>query len=217
VPLAELEPQLEEQWARLAAAEADLAARDARIAELDVDLAAARSEADQLARRLQELDTEREVEHLPEDGSAQKLALETRAAELANRERELAVHEQKLAGRQRAVLTAAADLEQRRRALDERERALPSVEERAEARVPSRPERSEPAAASGWSLDTLTRLVEERAEDFPDRVDEWRYTLFYLRNEARVDGSLPARFDGLVDECFGELVGARPAAAALAG
>lgn len=217
VPLAELEPQLEEQWARLAAAEADLAARDARIAELDAELAAARSEADQLARRLQEVGTEREVEHLPEDGSAQKLALETRAAELANRERELAVHEQELAGRQRAVLTAAADLEQRRRALDERERSLPSVEERAEARVPSRPERSEAAAASGWSLDTLTRLVEERAENFPDRVDEWRYTLFYLRNEARVDGSLPARFDGLVDECFGELLGARPAAAALAG
>jgi hypothetical protein len=58
-----------------------------------------------------------------------------------------------------------------------------------------------------WNLDTLTRLVEESADYFPDRADEWRYTLFYLRNEARVDGALPRKFDSLVEECFGELLG----------
>ena len=222
VPLAELEPQLEEQWARLVAAETDLAARESRIAELEAALAAARRETEDLVRRLQEVGTERdearrsrELEPPTEDGSAEKLALETRAAELADRERELAELEQRLAGRQRAVLTAAADLEQRGKALEEREHVLPEAVERTEPRVPSRPERPEPPAGSGWSLDTLTRLVEERAEDFPDRADEWRYTLFYLRNEAEIDGTLPSRFDGLVDECFGELLDARPAAVAL--
>src|SRR5919198_1020654 len=148
------------------------------------------------------------------------------AVEQDGRERELAEREEAITGRQRAILTAAADLEQRRRSLEERERELvevtagrssgprpdevvpPSneVQEFAERHLPTAPER--PSAADGyrWNLDTLTRLVEEGADEFPDRADEWRYTLFYLRNEARVDGALPTKFDSLVEECFGELL-----------
>jgi DNA repair exonuclease SbcCD ATPase subunit len=197
VVLAELEPQLEEHWARLAAAEATVAAREARIAELETELEAVKVAADR--------DGEREpVEH----------ALEHRAAELADWERELTEREQEVAGRQRAVLTAAADLEQRRKALEEREHPLaPGDAER--PRSPE-PERLQPDEGYGWNLDALTRLVEESADDFPDRVDDWRYTLFYLRSEARVDGSLPRRFDALVEECFGELVGTGAAVPALA-
>jgi chromosome segregation ATPase len=231
VALAELEPQLEEHWARLAAAEADLAARDARIAELETELVAMKSRlheshsngsAAEHTRRLQEVITEQDkalrtleealqaretVDHTPEE------ALERRAVELAERERELAEHEQVLAGRQQAILTAAADLEERRKSLEEREGFL----SRRDAAAPATAEARElPQPAGGWSLDALTRLVEERADEFPDRVDEWRYTLFYLRDEARVDGTLPSRFDTLVDECFGELLGARQTAAALA-
>ena len=40
---------------------------------------------------------------------------------------------------ERAVLTAAADLEERRKALDERERAVPAAREIAEPSPPSRP------------------------------------------------------------------------------
>jgi hypothetical protein len=236
VALAELEPQLEEHWARLAAAEATLAARDARITELEAELgalksddsvAAAQHEAGNLVRRLQEVTVERDealraleeavVDQTHDDVRERELALEARAAELAEQERTLE-------GRQRAILTAAADLEERRRSLEERERFLsrrdapapetvpPSAEVRevAERRLPPQPD------THGWNLDGLTRLVEERADDFPERVDEWRYTLFYLRSEADIDGTLPSKFDALVDECFGELLGA-PSAAALAG
>jgi DNA repair exonuclease SbcCD ATPase subunit len=216
VALAELGPQLEEHWARLAAAEASLAARETRIAELEAEVAA-------LERRLAESQTGSGLEETPE--------LEVRAAELADRERdllasleqvaaasarvadrerELAEHEQVIAGRQRAILTAAADLEQRRKALEERDRAL-VVPASAEVRelAPPQPERPEPADGSRWNLDTLTRLVEDRVHDFPERAEDWRYTLFYLRNEAGIDGTLPRRFDSLVEECFGELVGTR--------
>jgi hypothetical protein len=117
-------------------------------------------------------------------------------------------------GRQRAVLTAAADLEQRRKALEERE-PLPAPRDTEHPLSPE-PERLQPDEGYGWNLDALTRLVEESADDFPERVDDWRYTLFYLRSEARVDGSLPRRFDALVEECFGELVGTRAAVPALA-
>jgi DNA repair exonuclease SbcCD ATPase subunit len=195
VALAELEPQLEEHWARLAAAEENVAAREARIAELEAELVAAQREADLLARRLEELASEGDETPAPQ----------LLATELADRERELTELEQVLAGRQQAILTAAADLEQRRQALEERERALDGREV---ATAPAAaPDETAPAPGGPWSLDTLTRLVEERADDFPDRVDDWRYTLFYLRNEAHVDGTLPARFDSLVEECFGDLLG----------
>jgi DNA repair exonuclease SbcCD ATPase subunit len=195
VVLAELEPQLEEHWARLAEAEANLTARDARIAELEAELVALKG-------------------HLHESHSDGPLA-----AELAERERELDEREQMLEGRQRGILTAAADLEQRRRSLEERERFLARRDApAAEVDTPSAEvkELTQPVGDYRWNLDTLTRLVEESADDFPDRADEWRYTLFYLRNEADIDGSLPGRFDALVEECFGELLGPRNAAAALA-
>jgi hypothetical protein len=201
VVLAELEPHLEEQWARLAAAEATVAAREARIAELEAELEALKVTAEGDGTR----DDVRETE----------LALEHRAAELADWERELAEREQVVAGRQRAVLTAAADLEQRRKALEESEPLL--APRSAERPLSPEPERLQPDEGYGWNLDALTRLVEESADDFPDRVDDWRYTLFYLRSEARVDGSLPRRFDALVEECFGELVGTGAAVPALAG
>src|SRR5437870_8842690 len=133
-----------------------------------------------------------------------ELALEARAEELVE-------HEQVLEGRQRAILTAAADLEQRRRSLEERERLLASRaaedEQQHGGRLPSPSRPPEPAEAHRWNLDTLTRLVEENADEFPDRVDDWRYTLFYLRTEASIDGALPSKFDSLVEECFHELVG----------
>jgi hypothetical protein len=71
------------------------------------------------------------------------------------------------------------------------------------------PEGPSPAGGYRWNIDTLSRMVEERADEFPDRVDDWRYTLFYLRNEAHIDGALPRNFDSLVEECFGELLAVR--------
>jgi DNA repair exonuclease SbcCD ATPase subunit len=232
--LAAAEANVAAREARIAELEAELGALKHRPHESQADGSPAAAH-----RRFQEVTAER-------DGARRALELaETRAAELeealqalaavdhahedvrerevADRERELAEHEQVLAGRQRAVLTAAADLEQRRRSLEERERFLVRRDAPAHEAVPPSAEVRELAErrlpqpdAYGWSLDTLTRLVEESADDFPDRVDEWRYTLFYLRNEARIDGSLPRRFDALVEECFGELLDPRPAAAALA-
>jgi DNA repair exonuclease SbcCD ATPase subunit len=209
VALAELEPQLEEHWARLAAAEADLAARDARIAELEAELGAMKRRLHEAQANGSAAAARREAEEQTDD--QRELALEARAAELAE-------HEQALAGRQRAILTAAADLEERRRSLEERELFLSRRDAAVPEIVPASAEVRElpQPHAHGWSLDELTRLVDERADDFPDRADEWRYTLFYLRSEADFDGILPSKFDPLVEECFGELLGAHPAAAALA-
>ena len=227
----ELEEPLPEQESGVAALEAAERTRQQELQQLAEELAETSARAVELEQTLEE--RERRIEELEAEPQAagpkrdeRELVDEARAAELAERERELAEREEAITGRQRAILTAAADLEQRRRSLEERERELvevtagrssgprpdevvpPSneVQEFAERHLPTAPER--PSAADGyrWNLDTLTRLVEEGANEFPDRADEWRYTLFYLRNEARVDGALPTKFDSLVEECFGELL-----------
>jgi hypothetical protein len=66
-----------------------------------------------------------------------------------------------------------------------------------------------PTAADGGSYNivALQRLVDERGSEFPDRVEEWNAYLFFLREYAGPDGMVPAGFDWLVEETFGELVG----------
>ncbi len=57
-----------------------------------------------------------------------------------------------------------------------------------------------------WDLEALAALVEERAADFPDRVEEWRAYIVYLRDFVGDDRLLPAAFDGLVVDVFGGLL-----------
>jgi len=51
-------------------------------------------------------------------------------------------------------------------------------------------ERIRAAAAPGeWRIDDLEGLVAQRGEEFPDRVDEWRYYVHFLREHADADGA----------------------------
>src|SRR5262249_2365116 len=63
-----------------------------------------------------------------------------------------------------------------------------------------------PAAAADVTLTAIERLVDRYGDEFPDRVDEWRYYIVYLREHAGLDGRLPASFDALVADVFGELL-----------
>ncbi len=91
----------------------------------------------------------------------------------------------------------AADAEAR--FLDELRRR---VAWQAEAAYPKLPSQRPPRR----TLADLERLVAERGHEFPDRVDEWRWQICYLRFHAAADGSLPPAFDGFVDAAFSGLV-----------
>ena len=55
-------------------------------------------------------------------------------------------------------------------------------------------------------MQALERLVSERGDEFPDRVEEWRYYIHFLREHAGPEGQLPPTFDALIDETFAELL-----------
>jgi hypothetical protein len=58
----------------------------------------------------------------------------------------------------------------------------------------------------GFNLGELESLVEGARERFPERVDEWQAYVFFLRDHAEIDGSLPANFHQLVADVFAELL-----------
>jgi hypothetical protein len=63
-----------------------------------------------------------------------------------------------------------------------------------------------PSPAGAWTIEALERLVNEHRENFPDRALEWETYLFYLREHASADGSLPRSLDPLIADVFADAV-----------
>jgi|SRR5579884_715192 len=194
VERAALEQLVERLEARLAARETALTAREHDVQRALAELRSEQEAAAAVAPAAAQLE-QREQQHAERVAAVQQreLALARRAAELSTRERELEAR--------------VAELEERARELDERAEEL-AEQTRKAAEAPPRPV----IALAGdpgdghFNLETLERLVEERGRDFPHRVEEWSSYLYFLRDYAAPDGSVPASFDGLIQETFAELV-----------
>jgi capsular polysaccharide biosynthesis protein len=126
--------------------------------------------------------------------------------------------------REQSLARRAGELAARERSLAAREEALEAAVREAERKPPPEPE-PEPApeppppepepeptpsvlpspAVSRWNLNELERLVRARADVPPETADEWRTYLQLLREHAAVDGTLPAGFDGLLNDVFADL------------
>ena len=177
----------EERDARVREAE-ERAAAEARAAEeREAREAAEREQAarEQAARE----QAEREAQERAEAERTAREATERVAAEREAAEREAAERE---AAERRAAIAAPAPL------------PLEPVLAGAPAYRPAAPANG--VAGGHWNLVELERLVEERGGEFPDRLDEWASYLFFLRDYADPDGSVPASFDWLIEDEFAEIV-----------
>jgi uncharacterized protein involved in exopolysaccharide biosynthesis len=125
---------------------------------------------------------------------------------LAGREAALKRRVKSVAERERALGRRAGELAKRERELDRRAAAPPPLPQQPEPEP--QPAAPAPPVARGdaWNVLTLEHLVAERGDAFPDRVEEWRTYLFFLREHASPEGVLPPSFDALVDETFGDLL-----------
>ena len=219
---------------RQAAATDERAAEDdPRIGELEAALAAARRQAADAEARLveREAQTAREA---AQDVRAEAAELEARERELARREATLRQIEENLVKRAETAAEVeryGASLAERDIVLDEHEqalrdweRALAEQEAGLKAREAERQAVLSEAAAlpvaapafpagdglqvepGRWMLGAIDRLVERHGDEFPERIEEWRYYLVYLREFVGPDEVLPAEFDALVREVFGELI-----------
>ena len=137
--------------------------------------------------------------------AAERAAAERAAAERAAAEREEA--------ERAAAARAAEEQEAAARAAEAAEAAAAQAAQAAQPEpvLPGVPVYRADAPVNGaarghWNLTVLERLVEERGGEFPERIDEWASYLFFLRDYAEPDGSVPASFDWLIEDEFAELV-----------
>jgi hypothetical protein len=137
--------------------------------------------------------------------AARERDLQAAIAELREAQAASARDEAALSRRERALDARVAMVTRRELELTRRAAELECREREAGKAAPE-PEPSPAPRAEGYNLVTLERLVESRAAEFPDRADEWASYLYFLREHAAADGSLPAALDGLIGEAFAELV-----------
>ena len=169
-----------EEESDLAQREADLSARVAALTRREVALARRAASITARERELEEA-AAAPVEAAPVDDTRER-ELDEREAELAERERELTALAERVAAERDAVPAATPVVVQ----------APPPV--------------LDGGVRGAWNLTSLERLVEERAGDFPDRIHEWSSYLYFLREYADADGSVPASFDILIEDTFAEIL-----------
>jgi hypothetical protein len=72
----------------------------------------------------------------------------------------------------------------------------------------SEPQTSAVDARREWNVWDLERMVRDRVVADVARDEERSFLLMYLRDFAGADGQLPADFDALVRDSFGDLIAA---------
>jgi hypothetical protein len=157
---------------------------------------------------------ERDLQAALEELKAAQAAPATQAAAVpaAVDESELTRREQKLVERIARVTAREVELARRAASLALRERefeARPEPEPEPEPERAPEPQRAMVAVQTDrngrYNLVTLEGLAEHRSRDFPERAEEWTSYLFFLRDYAAPDGSLPDSFDALISTTFSDL------------
>jgi capsular polysaccharide biosynthesis protein len=192
----------------------------------DAERAAAEAErrAEEAVRRDAE-ERDRVESERREAAERARVAAERREAEERDRieaeHREAEERERREAEERERVEAERREAEEReriaaeRREAEERERAaaLQRTPEQvlAPAGLPGVPLYIADALVNGssqghWNLLDLQRLVDQRGGEFPERMDEWLSYLFFLREYAEPDGTVPSNFDWLIEDEFAEIV-----------
>jgi hypothetical protein len=77
-------------------------------------------------------------------------------------------------------------------------------EEKPAVEPPPEPAPSPTGEPGGWTLRALELLADERSAGEPERAQELRYVLLYLRGYADVHGRLPKSIDASVSALLGD-------------
>ena len=150
--------------------------------------------------------------------TARERALAARAGELAKREHELEARAAKLAADEHDLAARAGEVSSSRRELAERATQIAAREAEREALasappppppVPERvaePETVLPPRAGTWNLNDLQRAVDAQTGATPEEIETWRTYLYFVREHAAPDGSLPRSMDALIADVFADLL-----------
>ena len=137
--------------------------------------------------------------------AAREQELDARAAALEAAEREVASRAGEVATSQRELADRAADIAAGQRELEALAGATPPAEPVSAPEAKAEP--ALPTRAGTWNLSELQRAVEAYADPTPEQAENWRTYLYFVREHASSDGTLPRSLDPLIGEIFGEALG----------
>ena len=135
--------------------------------------------------------------------------LEQRVKGVTARERAVAVQAGKLAAREQELEARAAKVAAAEREAGALPAPLPEPVPEPEAKA----EPALPAQAGAWNLYELQNAVDAQTGVTPEQAEIWRAHLYFLREHASSDGSLPRSFDPLIADVFAEIVHGGPSGA----
>jgi O-antigen ligase len=206
---------LDEREAKLDERERACAEREAKGLELAKQVVRERQELEQLR-----IDAMASAAAAPEP-SATGEADARRLAELEAQLREARAASERLAPLEEELAAARQELERLRPLVDELSAVRAELAElreaaQAVAAVPpaetagtpdaAGPTRGGEEEAGAYTLPGLEELVRAAGAAHPDRVEDWNAYLFFLRDYAGQGGTLPASFNTLIDDVFGDLL-----------
>jgi len=149
-------------------------------------------------------------------------ALAGRAGELAKREQELDERAAKVTADERDLRVRAGAMASSQRELAARATQIAARQAKLEALAsapppppPPPPPMPEPVAepepplptrTGTWNLNDLQRAVDARTDATPEEVEKWRTYLYFVREHASPDGSLPRSMDALIADVFADVL-----------
>jgi hypothetical protein len=117
------------------------------------------------------------------------------------RERALAERAGKLAAREQELDARAAGLTAAPPPPPPPPEPVPAPAAEAEPTLPTR--------TGTWNLNDLQRAVDAHTGATPEQVENWRTYLYFVREHASPDGTLPRSFDPLLADVFADLLDGR--------
>jgi hypothetical protein len=141
--------------------------------------------------------------------AAREQELDARAARLAAAEREVGARAGEVASSQRELADRATEIAASKRELEELAAAPPPP---AAEPVPAQEAEAEPSLpprAGTWNLNDLQKAVDAHTGATPEQVASWRTYLFFVREHASPDGTLPRSLDPLIADVFADILHGR--------
>jgi len=138
--------------------------------------------------------------------AAREQELDERAAALAAAEREVGSRARELAASERKLADRAAEIAMSKRELEVLAAAPPPPPPEPVSGPQVDTEPTLQPRTGTWNLTELQAAVDAYADPTPEQAENWRTYLYFVREHASPDGTLPRSLDPLIADVFAEIV-----------
>jgi hypothetical protein len=139
--------------------------------------------------------------------AARQQVLDARAAALEAAEREVGSRADEVATTQRELADRATEIAASKREVEALAAAVPPPPMPEPVSTPAaKAEPALPPRTGTWNLNELQAAVDAYVDPTPEQAESWRTYLFFVREHASPDGTLPRSLDPLIADVFADIV-----------